>query len=64
MSAPLVLMPLLIFCTAAGLGFAVSALAGITARRRPAPPPPRGFRPVVIEGGKEAAPTQMQDAAP
>lgn len=60
----LALMPLLIFSAAAGLGFAVSALVGVNARRRPAPPPPRGFRPVIIQGGKASAPAQMRDAAP
>ncbi|MBU6419811.1 MAG: hypothetical protein KGQ79_08815 [Proteobacteria bacterium] len=57
----LALLPLLGFCAAAGLGFAASAAAHFSTRRRPAPPPPRGFRPVVIEGGKAQA--QAEKAA-
>ncbi len=53
----LALLPLLVFCAAAGLGFAAVAVGRIKARR-PIPPPPRGFRPVVIQGGKAQMPTQ------
>jgi hypothetical protein len=59
----LALTPLLVFCAAAGLGFA-AAIAARISTRRPAPPPPRGFRPVVIQGGKANAPAPLQDAAP
>ncbi|MDE2458437.1 MAG: hypothetical protein KGL20_04300 [Rhodospirillales bacterium] len=60
---PLVLLLLLTAC-AAGLGFAAATWrtrARAHARREPQRPP-RGFRPVVIEGGKAALPAPAQDA--
>lgn len=60
----LALLPLLVFCAAAGLGFAAVLAGRISTRRRPAPPPPRGFTPVVIQGGKPSPPAQIQDATP
>ncbi|MDE1906597.1 MAG: hypothetical protein KGH75_09135 [Rhodospirillales bacterium] len=62
--SPLALLLLLTIC-AAGLGFA-AAIARTRARARREPQrPPRGFRPVVIEGGKASImPAPAQDAAP
>ncbi|MGE4481278.1 hypothetical protein [Acidocella sp.] len=54
----LLLTPLLVFC-AAGLGFTAARIG-----MRPPAPPPRGFRPVVIAGGKTLVPTPREEHAP
>lgn len=62
--SPLALLLLLTVC-AAGLGFAAATARTRTNARREPQRPPRGFRPVVIEGGKAATiPASAQDAAP
>ncbi|MDE1882586.1 MAG: hypothetical protein KGL65_02045 [Rhodospirillales bacterium] len=57
---PLVLL-LLTVC-AAGFGFAAATWRTRARARREPQRPPRGFRPVVIEGGKAALPAPAQDA--
>lgn len=60
--SPLALLLLLTVC-AAGLGFAAATARARAAARREPEKPPRGFRPVVIEGGKAATPAPARDAA-
>lgn len=59
----LALTPFLIICATAGACCATAAAARLSARRRAAPPR-RGFRPVLIQGGKTGAPAPARDAAP
>lgn len=59
--SPLAWLPFLSLCAAA-LGFAAATARALMLARRPAAPPPRGFRPVVIEGGKAQIPACAEEA--
>ncbi len=61
--SPLALL-LLLTLGAAGLGFAAATARARASARSEPERPPRGFKPVVIEGGKAALPSPAQDAAP
>jgi hypothetical protein len=61
------LLPALLFGFVGAISLAIEGLVDLQERRRrylaPPLPPPRGFRPVVIDGGKLPLPLAMKDAS-